>query len=211
MTRLRIWYSKNGPMRYTGSLDVQKTWERIIRRSGLNLSYSQGFHPKARINQASPLPLGYIGANEIIDVWLVGECDLQMALDNIQKACPPGIQVLRMAFIQEDKPNLQSCVKAAEYVIKMDKRWTPNLAKNVTRILGSESIMRTRGNKTYDLRPLIMKMELNPEVDANNCYFLCMTLSATEGKTGRPDEVLLELGIDPGQVLIERVNIFFIN
>ena len=112
MARLRISYSKNGSLRYTGSLDVQKIWERVIRRAGLPIAYSQGFHPQAHINQAIPLPLGYTGANEIVDVWFVEEVNLQIALECIRGACPQGLNVNEITCIPEDASKLQGRVYA---------------------------------------------------------------------------------------------------
>jgi radical SAM-linked protein len=45
-------------MRYTGHLDLYRTWERTLRRAGLPLAYSQGFKPHPRIVLACALPLG---------------------------------------------------------------------------------------------------------------------------------------------------------
>ena len=70
--RLRITFSKSGALRYTGHLDLQTTWERTIRRAGLPLAYTHGFHPGPRIQIASALPLGFIGRAEIVDIWLQG-------------------------------------------------------------------------------------------------------------------------------------------
>jgi uncharacterized protein (DUF2344 family) len=68
--RLRITFSKSGALRYTGHLDLQTTWERTVRRAGLPLAYTHGFHPGPRIQIASALPLGFIGCAEIVDIWL---------------------------------------------------------------------------------------------------------------------------------------------
>ena len=68
--RIRIVYSKADSLKYTGNLDLQKIWERLLRRANLPLAYSQGFHPQPRINQGCPLPLGFIGENEMVDIWL---------------------------------------------------------------------------------------------------------------------------------------------
>lgn len=49
MKRIRIHYAKTEGLRYTSNLDMQKVWERALRRAGLPLYYSQGFHPQPRI------------------------------------------------------------------------------------------------------------------------------------------------------------------
>jgi uncharacterized protein (DUF2344 family) len=68
--RLRITFSKTGSLRYTGHLDLQTVLERTIRRAGLPLAYTHGFHPGPKIQIASALPLGYAGRAEIVDIWL---------------------------------------------------------------------------------------------------------------------------------------------
>ncbi|HTX92065.1 MAG TPA: TIGR03936 family radical SAM-associated protein, partial [Anaerolineales bacterium] len=95
--RLRILFSKSGGLRYTGHLDLHSTWERTVRRAGLPLAYTQGFHPGPRLQIASALPLGFIGRAEIVDVWLdetrleAGPWDFRKAL---QSGAPPGLDIL---------------------------------------------------------------------------------------------------------------------
>jgi hypothetical protein len=67
--------------------------------------------------------------------------------------------------------------------------------------MGSESIIRERRGKMYDLRPLVEKLEITPEGK------IFMHLSAREGATGRPEEVLDVLGIAFEETYIERTHL----
>src|SRR5579859_4762447 len=58
--RLRI--RKDGSLRWLSHHDLLRTFERMLRRSGLPFRSSQGFHPHPRIVFALSLPLGVIGA-----------------------------------------------------------------------------------------------------------------------------------------------------
>ena len=69
-------------------------------------------------------------------------------------------------------------------------------------MLESESIIRTRRGKEYDLRPLIETLDL---LDGK----ICMKLAAREGATGRPEEVLDMLGIAFEDTRIERTRLIF--
>ena len=62
-----------------------------------------------------------------------------------------------------------------------------------------------RRGKSYDLRPLIEKLELTSENK------ILMKLSAREGATGRPEEVLDVLGISIEHAQVERTNLIFRN
>ena len=64
-------------------------------------------------------------------------------------------------------------------------------------------VLDMRLKKEYDLRPLIEELYLVPE---NMIY---MKLTAKEGATGRPEEVLDELGIAFEETRIERTCLNF--
>jgi radical SAM-linked protein len=68
--RFRITYARTEALRYIGNLDMQKVWERYVRRLKVPIAYSQGFHPQAKIQQACPLPLGFLSTCEITDIWV---------------------------------------------------------------------------------------------------------------------------------------------
>ena len=67
----------------------------------------------------------------------------------------------------------------------------------------SDSIIRERRGKTYDLHPLIEELS----IPGNGKIF--MRLSAREGATGRPEEVLDVLGIAFEGTRIERTRLIF--
>ena len=64
-----------------------------------------------------------------------------------------------------------------------------------------------RRGKPYDLRPLIEDLRLDQSLDGS--LRLDMRLSAREGATGRPDEVLDELGIPLEAARVERTRLVF--
>src|SRR5512137_2566036 len=123
--RFRITFSKFGGLRYTGHRDMQTTWERTIRRAGLPLAYTQGFHPGPRIQIASALPLGFIGHAEIVDIWLrepaLGDHaplsgDVLPYAEALQSVAPPGLTILSAVQVDEAGPALQTQVDSAEYL-----------------------------------------------------------------------------------------------
>jgi hypothetical protein len=47
------------------------------------------------------------------------------------------------------------------------------------------------------------------ETDANGKHCIFMTLAAREGATGRPEEVLNTIGIEPEYTRVERTRLIF--
>ncbi len=189
--RYRIYFSKTEQMRFTGHLDLILTWERTFRRAGLPLSYSEGFSPRPVLNMAAPLPLGYTSTGEIGDFWLseiVTPSEFHRVLD---KSLPPGLliqEIIEVGDIFGSK--LPALVTAASYSVTLEAKH-PDLTEKIEILLNSASIIRDRKGKTYDLRPLIQKLES----DKSSPPKLQMTLSALPGATGRPDEILAALGL----------------
>lgn len=207
--RFRIHYAKTQPLRYVSSLDLHKVWERYLRRAGLPLAYSHGFTPQPRLQQAHPLPLGYLGANEIIDVWLEAETDLsaEEVQAHLQATPQPGIEILSVTEIAPEAPALTSQISSAEYEVWFLDPLSPDeLASRVTQLLNTPSIQRERRGKAYDLRPLIEFIEILTDTTPGRLG-LRMRLAAREGATGRPEEVVAALGYDPFAVRIIRTRL----
>ena len=202
MMRIRIKFAKTEEMRYIGHLDLFRAWERTFRRSGLPLAYSLGFHPGPRLNLACALPVGFTSDCEIIDAWL--ECTLPLpdVQTDVLTALPPGISILGIEEITTTEPALQTQVISASYIITF-LDGIPDLDARVQRVLSSEQLLRQRRGKTYDLRPLIEEIQILPPDEQGNLN-LRVQLAAREGATGRPEELLIELGVNFENTRVHR-------
>lgn len=206
LMRIRIFFSKNEAMRYTGHLDLHKTWERIFRRSGLSLAYSQGFHPQPRLNLACALPLGFTSQAEILDAWLEGPVLLTEIHNALTKSSPPGITIGKIEEIKLRAPALQTQVCASEYVITFLTH-VEGLETKINDILAAKDIPRKRRDRLYDLRSLIEDLQPLPETDEGLTRLLTR-LAAREGATGRPEELIDALGFVPSQTRVHRTRLF---
>lgn len=203
ITRIRVQYTKGHPLRFTGHLDLQRLWERLLRRSGLPVRYSQGFHPRARLNLASALPLGFISDCELLDFWMNEPRPLEELHERLQTASQPGMDILSVEEVALSEDSLQSRMHASEYeVVFYDPLAIEELNEKARSLLAEQEIIRRRRKKTYDLRPLILKLEAQLVMDGEPGVW--MRLLAEPGATGRPDEVLDEMGFSNTQYLVRR-------
>ncbi|HAV78912.1 MAG TPA: hypothetical protein DCX53_16295 [Anaerolineae bacterium] len=207
--RIRITFSKQGALRYTGHLDLHKLWERAARRAELPLAYSQGFHPQPKMNIAAALPLGFSSRCEVLDMRLEQDIQLDGLAVKLNDTMPEGIRVTQIEQVDERAPALQTQVASAEYEVTLKEAGLgSDLKRKIDSIMESESIIRTRRNKEYDLRPLVETLTLIPSPDGKK-EKIFMKLTAKEGATGRPEEVLDVLGIAFEETRIERVRLNF--
>lgn len=195
--RIRITFAKTDHMRYTSHLDVHRTWERTLRRARLPLSYSQGFNKRPKLNLAAALPLGFTSDCELVEFWLDGDHPLTAVESQLREAAPPGIEILSIEEIDHQTPKVPNLIDSAQYAVSLFES-VPDLDGRVSDILAAEELPRERRGKPYDLRPLIEEISIG---DANNLNF---QLAARSGATGRPEEVLKALGIDPLEARVHR-------
>ncbi len=206
--RARITFTKQGPLRYIGHLDLHRLWERAMRRADLPITYSQGFHPQPKISLAAALPLGFSSRGEVLDVRLNEEIPLDEIISRLRESLPPDIAIVNVTGVDEREPALQTQVLSAAYDVHLTEAIDGSeLKRRVEEIMMSESILRDRRGKSYDLRPLIEMMSVI--TDANGKVWLKMTLAAREGATGRPEEVLSALKIEPDTARVERTRLIF--
>ncbi|MDQ2690860.1 MAG: TIGR03936 family radical SAM-associated protein, partial [Chloroflexota bacterium] len=117
--RIRITFTKQGALRYTGHLDLHKVWERAARRAELPLAYSQGFHPQPKMNMAAALPLGFSSRCEVLDMKLERDVPLDGLPTRINATLPPGLQVVNVEPVEERAPALQTQVLSSEYEVTL--------------------------------------------------------------------------------------------
>jgi radical SAM-linked protein len=207
--RLRITFSKTEAMRFTSHLDLHRTWERTFRRAGLPLAYTQGFNPHPRINLASALPLGFTGEGEIVDVWLEDNVPLPEIETALVGSVPPGVKISRVQEIDERSPTLQVDLEASEFIVTFLEP-VEELSQRLDGLLAAESLPRERRGKKYDLRPLIQEIKPLPE-DKQGHLRIFVRLTAHEGSTGRPEEVIAALGVTPESTRVHRTRLLFQN
>jgi len=195
--RIRVTFSKTDHMRYTSHLDLHRTWERTLRRARLPLAYSQGFNKRPKINLGAALPLGFTSDCEIVEFWLDGTPPQSEIEARLKEAAPPGIKIHEIEEIDPQTPKIPNLVDSAQYDVTLLEPVT-DLERRVSGVLDAETLPRERRGKTYDLRPLVEEIQI-PKAD-----HLALQLAARSGATGRPEEVLLALGIDPVAARVHR-------
>lgn len=106
---VRLFFKKFGNVRYISHLDLQRAMRRVLVRSGLDLTYTEGFNPRPRMTFAVPLSIYQESEYEIFDFKL----NVEIPLDEIkQKLCvlmPQGLEIFKVA---EPKAKSTACHSA---------------------------------------------------------------------------------------------------
>ena len=81
-------FQKGDIVRHLGLLDLQRTMQRALRRSGLPIAYSNGFNPHIVMSFASALSSGIPGDAELLDVSLSGEATAEACMAAMNRVLP---------------------------------------------------------------------------------------------------------------------------
>jgi radical SAM-linked protein len=210
--RLRLTFSKAGPARYISHLDLARALERALNRAALPVAYSQGFNRRPRLALAAALPLGYTSEMELADVWLIRPLPPRTFQEQLMANMAPGITVQSVIEVPLSGPSLQQLLAESTYLVRFpDPVDGTRLQTNVEALLAAETLVRQRIRpresrpRSFDLRPLILDAHVTAGEDGSPQLYLRLVQTATQ--TGRPEDVLAELGFDPLDAWVHRVGL----
>lgn len=155
--RIRVRFSKTGILRYLSHSEVMTALLRAMRRAGITLTYSIGFHPHPNISFGPALPVGVEGINEYFDIELYPSANMQDQLFGINACLPKGLEILAAALIDKNKKSLNEFISRYEYEITVDK----TMNKSINSFMNLSNYLVTREEKEIDLRPLVESADIN--------------------------------------------------
>lgn len=120
MRLVRIWFSKQGRIKYVSHLDIMRCMTRAVRRADIPLWYTEGFNPHPYLNFLQPMPLGVEGLNEPLDIRIEGEITDEKIMENLNRVLPVGIKVTKVTEPYM-KPNDLAFAEYEIYFEKEDK------------------------------------------------------------------------------------------
>ena len=158
-------FNKSERLRHIGHLDIQRSVQRALRRSGLPVSYSKGFNPHILLTFASALSTGAAGRREIMEVQLDRDVTPEEFLRAMNGAMPPDMQLSEARVLDDRHIALMAQVQAADYTLTLaDAQHAELIARRLPDFLAQESIITMRrtksGMKETDIRPLLHTLSI---------------------------------------------------
>ena len=117
--RVRIKFTKNGPVKFIGHLDVMRYFQKAMRRAEIPVALSGGFSPHMLMSFAAPLGVGITSDGEYFDVDLTEEIPSEELVRRLNAQMAEGILVKNAVRIGETKADKgMTVVAAAEYTVR---------------------------------------------------------------------------------------------
>lgn len=160
MSNYVLKYKKGEEVKYISHLDFVRMFHRTVRRSGLPMSFSQGFNPHPVMTVAMPLSVGVTSDCEYMKIGFDGDFSGEEIKARLNAAFPKGFEILA-AVKAEGKEYDFSKLDRAEYTAEaeLEKPFMPDIES----FLGNEKILVMKksksGIKESDIRPYIYKLD----------------------------------------------------
>lgn len=188
--KLRIKFSKHGPIKFIGHLDVMRYFQKAIRRADIDIAYTEGFSPHQIMSFAAPLGVGLESNGEYMDIEVNSITSTQDILDRLNHQMAEGIRVLEAKLLPENAGNAMASVAAARYSIRFREGYEPDFdyKKLLDEFCQMEEIIVTKKTKksesTFDMKPYIYDCHI--EGDGS----ISLTVDASSSGNIKPSLVL---------------------
>jgi len=92
--RFRIHFTKLKRGRYLSHLELVRLFIRAFRRAGIDMVYSNGYHPMPKISFATALPVGVESLDEVADLSVYDSGNIPSIIELLNRELSPGIRAL---------------------------------------------------------------------------------------------------------------------
>ena len=164
----RLVFGKKGRARYISHLDLMRAFQRVFKRAGIPLWYTQGFNPHAYLMFPLALPLGTDSSVEVLDIALIEELPFDVLRDRINACMPEGLSI-----VSAGKPQMKHTdIAFAQYDIRLVTDRSPKETAEAFRcFLSAEKIevekrTKKRGINLVDIKPHINMLSLDTDETA---------------------------------------------
>ncbi len=171
--RFRLRFEKVGPAALLGHLDLARELPRALRRAGMRVRYSEGFHPKPDLSFGPALSLGVASLDEYVDAKLIDPPAVEELVARLGAATSVGLRFVGAKPLTADDPAVSSVVTGARYVIALaddvvrEHGGRAALEERITALLGREEakVRRDIGGvgKIVDVRRYVLALALGEE------------------------------------------------
>lgn len=157
---VRIKYSKLGDISYISHLDIIKLMERIVRRTGLKLSYSEGFNPHPKTAFSPALQLGVQSHCEYLDMEFDEAVEEDLLIQKLNEKTVEGINFIEAKILTDKVDSLVAFITHSRYEITVDEEDENKISKIISainKINSTNEMLLTKKTKKGNIKEYNVK------------------------------------------------------
>jgi radical SAM-linked protein len=184
----KLTYAKIGKAKYFAHLELVNMIIRSLRRAGIPVKYSEGFHPMPKISFDDPLPVGIESLNERFFITVPGHVDAHDLLSRLGPELPEGIE-LKGCILSNKKRKTNTDIEQPYFVQLNGSTFDPECLDRFSNRREYAYIRQNRKGrqKSFDLKKVVSHIELKSRNSMQ------MLIREENGITLRPQEILRQI------------------
>ena len=191
--KLRVRYAKRGRLRFSSTRDFARALERALRRAGVPMAFSAGFHPHPKISYANAAPTGTASEAEYFEISVTERVDPAQVRVALDAALPDGLDIVEV--VEAAPGALADRLQASDWRLEMRGVSVERLSAALEAFLALERAEVTRvvksGPRTFDVRAAVVAASVE-EPSEGDCAILRAVVRHTTPSV-RPDDILTAL------------------
>ncbi len=197
--KIRVWFGKQGDMALVSHLDLVRLFDRAVRRAGIPISYTGGFHPGPKIAIALALSLGMTSNGEIVDFENHTPMDIEEFKQKLIAQLPPELPILAVEEIPVKSPKATQLLDKAEYLITLfsDNKYNLSQWQNwIEEVKNSQEILMSKSDKKGKKKIVNLRTNLddislveNDDQEINTIKIKYLGSAVNDGSLLTPDHV----------------------
>lgn len=229
MLKIRVKFRKYGMMKFIGHLDIMRFFQKAIRKSGIDICYSEGFSPHMIMSFAAPLGVGVTSDGEYLDMEVHTSPSSKEAVAALNAVMPEGMEIVGYVQLDDHAKTAMSVVSAADYELwyKQDYEMPEKICEfePLVNLLQEffaepEQVLVTKktkkSEKVMDLKQLVYDFKILPPQErffGRPAFYLNVCTGSTDNV--KPELVMeaffdyLGLAFDPYAVQIHRKDVYY--
>ena len=197
---VRLKFVKVGNLQYISHLDLQRTFNRVLVRSGLPIWYTKGFNPHAKLVFSTPLSVGTQSECEFLDIRLDRELSCDIVKEKLNAELTDEMYITE-AYIPETKfADIAFC--EYRYELSVDNS-SEALAEDIQKLFTTSPLTLTKktksGEKDVDIIPLINSISTE-YVSDKGTIVISATLSAGSDNFLNPEMLVTAMKVKLGML-----------
>ncbi|MCF6177968.1 MAG: TIGR03960 family B12-binding radical SAM protein [Geopsychrobacter sp.] len=188
--RVRLRLAKRGRARMVAHLEYLTMFQRAVRRAGLPVRFSQGFHPTPKISYLEALPMGVESEAELVDIELSRPLAADEVASRLATQLPAGFTIVAAEIPPASTPSPSASVGASTYRVPLPAAHQ-SLDQMITDFLAREQVdyvyLKKGVEKVVNLRPAVLSL-----AQVENELEMCLT----KGSPLRVASYLLQLDVE---------------
>lgn len=224
--KIRIKFRKYGVMKFIGHLDIMRFFQKAIRRSGIDVCYTEGFSPHQVMSFAAPLGVGLTSDGEYLDIEAHTSKSSADAMRDLNAAMVDGMEIVGYVRLDDHAKTAMSVVSAADYEIWFKEGYACPYSADALREKLSDFFEKPdevlitkktkKSEKTMDLKRLVYDfriMDPKERFGDKPAFYLNVCTGSTDNV--KPELVLeaffndMGLPYDPFALQVHRLDVYY--